>query len=200
MPAENRSPATELRRDIALIPPSRYTVGFVYALGIVFGVIFVYLYVNSTDGLAPDKARAQLPGLLLMLGMMALALGGIRFALHRRALTLTDSELIVRAGFYGRAIPRSSLRLEAAVEFSLAGRNEFAPRWRTNGIGLPGFRAGWFRLRNGEKALLFLTDPFHVVYLPTTAGYALLLSTTGLLAALHEPPFATGAVTSASTP
>lgn len=198
MPADDRSPAT-LRREIALIPPSRYSVGFVYGLGIVFGLIFVYLYVNSTDGLVADKARAQLPGLLLMLGMMAVALGGIRFALHRRALTLTDSDLIVRAGFYGRTIPRSSLRLENAQEFSLAERNEFAPRWRTNGIGLPGFRAGWFRLRNGEKALLFLTDPFHVTYLPTTAGYVLLLSTAGLLAALREPPLATGGVTSATT-
>lgn len=156
-------------------------------MGIAFAAFFVYLYARSTDGLAPDKLRAQLPGLLLMLALLALALGGILFALRRHALILTDTQLIVRAGFYGRAIPRASLRPDSAFEGSLGERNEFAPRWRTNGIGLPGFRAGWFRLRNGDKALVFLTDPFHVTYLPTAAGYVLLVSTHALLAALREP-------------
>ena len=44
------------------------------------------------------------------------------------------------------------------------------------GTGLPGYQAGWFRLRNGEKALLYLTDRARAVYIPTTAGYSLLLS------------------------
>jgi hypothetical protein len=44
------------------------------------------------------------------------------------------------------------------------------------GTGLPGYRAGWFRLRNGEKALVSLTDTHHVVYVPTSRGFALLLS------------------------
>ena len=51
-------------------------------------------------------------------------------------------------------------------------------------FGLPGFRAGWFRLRTNEKALVLLTDPFGVTYLPTREGYALLISTTALLGAL----------------
>jgi hypothetical protein len=44
------------------------------------------------------------------------------------------------------------------------------------GTGLPGYRSGWFRLRNGEKALLYLTDTSRAVYVPTTAGYGVLLS------------------------
>jgi hypothetical protein len=44
------------------------------------------------------------------------------------------------------------------------------------GTGLPGYQAGWFRLRNGEKALLDLTDRRRAVYIPTGAGYSLLLS------------------------
>jgi crotonobetainyl-CoA:carnitine CoA-transferase CaiB-like acyl-CoA transferase len=47
---------------------------------------------------------------------------------------------------------------------------------RTNGVGLPGYRAGWFRLRNGEKALAFVTDVHRVTYLRTTDGYSVLLS------------------------
>ena len=50
------------------------------------------------------------------------------------------------------------------------------PKWRRIGTALPGYQAGWFRLRNGEKALLYLTDRTRAVYIPTTAGYSLLLS------------------------
>ena len=51
---------------------------------------------------------------------------------------------------------------------------------------MPGLRAGWFRLRNNERALVYLTNPFHVTYLPTKEGYVLLISTTALLDALRE--------------
>jgi hypothetical protein len=47
---------------------------------------------------------------------------------------------------------------------------------RTVGTALPGYRSGWFRLANGEKALVYVTDPSRVVYVPTTDGYSLLLS------------------------
>ena len=176
-----------MTHSLPVIPPSRYTVGFLYVLAIGFSGFFVYLYAGSIEGLAPEKAREQLLGLLLMLGLLALAFAGIWFALNRRALILTDTELIFRAGFYGRTLRRSSLRPESALEVSLVDRRDLAPRWRTNGIGLPGFRAGWFRLRNNEKALVLLTDPFHVTYLPTGEGYVLLVSTTALLPALREP-------------
>lgn len=176
-----------MTRNLPVTAPSRYTLVFLYVLAIGFSGFFIYLYAGSTDGVAPDKARTQLGGLLLMLGLLALAFAGIWFALHRRALILTDHELTLRAGFYGRTLLRSTLRPDSALELSLVDRREFAPRWRTNGIGLPGFRAGWFRLRNNEKALVLLTDPFHVTYLPTSEGYVLLVSTTALLAALREP-------------
>ena len=176
-----------MTRSLPVTPPSRYTVGFLYVLTILFSGFFVYLHLSSSAGLDPEKARTQLMGLLTMLGMLMLAFVGILFALNRRALLLTDKELIVRAGFYGRTLPRSSLRPEAALEVSLLEYRELGPLWRTNGIGLPGFKAGWFRLRNREKALVLLTDPFKVTYLPTSEGYALLISTNALLAALREP-------------
>ena len=58
----------------------------------------------------------------------------------------------------------------------LTAEREYRPSWRTNGVGLPGYSAGWFKLSNGQKALAFLTDRTRVVYLPTRAGYVLLLS------------------------
>jgi hypothetical protein len=54
---------------------------------------------------------------------------------------------------------------------------EFQPKIRKNGIGIPGLKQGWFRLRNTQKALLFVTDVSRVVYVPTHEGYSVLFST-----------------------
>ena len=43
-----------------------------------------------------------------------------------------------------------------------------------------GFAAGWFRLANGEKSLIYLTDRTRVLYLPTDQGYSVMVSS-------HEP-------------
>ena len=50
----------------------------------------------------------------------------------------------------------------------------------TDGLGVGGYASGWFRLQNGEKALIYLTDRRSVAYLPTRDGYSVLLSS-------HEP-------------
>ena len=44
------------------------------------------------------------------------------------------------------------------------------------GTGLPGYQAGWFRLRNGDRALVYLTDRSKAVYVQTTDGYGVMLS------------------------
>jgi hypothetical protein len=41
---------------------------------------------------------------------------------------------------------------------------------------LPGYQSGWFRLVNGQRALVYVTSWHRVLYVPTSAGYSLLLS------------------------
>ena len=89
---------------------------------------------------------------------------------------VTSEGLRLRGDLYGRLIPRSQLRLGEARRVDLASERNLQPSWRTMGTGLPGYQAGWFRLRSGEKALLYLTDRSRAVYIPTTEGYSLLLS------------------------
>jgi hypothetical protein len=84
--------------------------------------------------------------------------------------------LRLHGDWYGRTIPSSQIRGQDAKRVDFAIEPELAPKWRTMGTGLPGYQAGWFKLRNGEKALLYLTDRSRAVYVPTTAGYSLLLS------------------------
>ncbi|MBK9607179.1 MAG: hypothetical protein IPO58_12450 [Betaproteobacteria bacterium] len=112
-------------------------------------------------------------GMLAMIGMMLLASGGILFALNRRALLLTDRELIVRAGLRAQ-LPRSSPVLTTRHSRSLAGR---APRPRpalAHQMHRPaGIQGGLVPpLRSREKALVLPTDPFRVTYLPTSEACA----------------------------
>ncbi len=125
--------------------------------------------------LAPATGRALwivLPVFVLVLGLTLITVLGLRtsrFELSRDGLRL-------RGDLYGRLVPLSQLRLAEARRVDLTAEEGLRPKWRRMGTGLPGYKAGWFRLRNGEKALLYLTDGSRAVYVPTTEGYSLLLS------------------------
>ena len=73
-------------------------------------------------------------------------------------------------------IPAESLRGAAARLVDLSSAPELQPRLRTMGTTLPGYRAGWFRLRNGEKTLVYLTETSRTVYVPTRKGYSVMLT------------------------
>lgn len=95
----------------------------------------------------------------------------------RHSRVMVESERIKLVGdFWGRDIPFNLLDVSAARILDLTGNSEYLPKRRTLGTGLPGYTSGWFRLRSGEKALLYLTNRREVVYLPTSDGYSLLLS------------------------
>jgi hypothetical protein len=73
-------------------------------------------------------------------------------------------------------VPAAALRTDEARVVDLRAEPQLAPRTRTMGTAVKGYAAGWFRLRNGDKALLYLTNRAQAVYVPTTQGYSLLLS------------------------
>jgi len=112
---------------------------------------------------------------VLMLGMAAM-FGYFAVASRTARFELSAQGLAIHSAPYGRTLPASALLPEQATLVDLRSDRELQPTLRTNGIGLPGYAAGWFRLRKGEKALLFVTDPSRVVYLPTREGYSVLLS------------------------
>lgn len=92
------------------------------------------------------------------------------------SVEVSPAGLRLRGDVYARLIPSAHLDAGAARVVDLRAVPEYQPTRRTLGTALPGYAAGWFRLRNGEKALLFLTDRSNVVYVPTRDGYAVLLS------------------------
>jgi hypothetical protein len=89
---------------------------------------------------------------------------------------VSPAGLRLRGDLYGRLIPASTLRLDEVRAVNLDSEPSLTPRIRLVGTAVPGYRAGWFRLRDGQRALLYLTDPRRAVYIPTTNGYSVLVS------------------------
>ena len=112
---------------------------------------------------------------LLMVALLCLS-SYIAYSSRHVQFELSSAELQIRGDLYGRRIPITSLVTTRALILDISPMSPYQPSGRTNGIGLPGYRSGWFKLRNGDKALLFVTDPHSVVYLPTVDGYSLLMS------------------------
>jgi hypothetical protein len=98
------------------------------------------------------------------------------FATRPTQIEVSPEGLRLRQTLYGRFIPADRIQWSGARRVDLSASPELAPARRTNGAGLPGYQAGWFRLKNGEKALVFLTDRSRTVYIPTSEGFSLLLS------------------------
>lgn len=128
--------------------------------------------------IAPAASRYLwfvIPVLAVVVAAMAITLISVRGSRAARFEVRRDG-LALHGDLYGRVIPREQLRVELARRVDLAVEPGLRPRSRRVGTGLPGYQAGWFRLANGEKALLYLTDRTKAVYIPTTANYSLLLS------------------------
>jgi hypothetical protein len=77
---------------------------------------------------------------------------------------------------YGRFVPKDKMVLKSARAVDLTVEEKYAPKWKTNGAGFPGYKSGWYRLKDDSKALVFITDPHRVVYIPTVDGSCLMMS------------------------
>jgi len=115
----------------------------------------------------------------LLVGLSGL-LGWVAWSVNHSRAEVSPTGLRLVGDLWGRTIPLERLRIERARVVDLRAEPDLQPAKRTAGTGLGGFTAGWFRLRSGEKALIYLTDWARVVYVPTRDGYSVLLSS-------HEP-------------
>lgn len=105
----------------------------------------------------------------VLFGYIAYSVGHVQFQLSDQYLTITGD-------IYGTKLSKNTLKIDQVKLINLDIDKPYQPKWRTNGVGLPGYLSGWFRLRNKEKALLFVTDTKKVVYLPTNKGYSIMMS------------------------
>ena len=123
------------------------------------------------------RARIYLPGRSAFFSSpSSVVFVFISYSASHATFTVTEDALRIRASFYGRTIPRSDIVTDGVKVIDLNVESGYRPKSRTNGIGLPGYAEGWFKLADKEKALLFVTDRSRVVYIPTTDNYSVLLS------------------------
>lgn len=113
--------------------------------------------------------------MILLLGVLVM-LGWASWSTRHSRVEVGRGEIKLVGDLYGRRIPIERLELDQARIVNLSQDRDLVPTSRSIGTGLPGFASGWFRLRNGEKALIYLTNRERVVYVPTRDGYSLLLS------------------------
>ncbi len=126
--------------------------------------------------------------LALVFGAIIAGSGWIAYASRHTAFQISAAGLTIKGGPYGRTIPLAALDTAHAQVIRFDTNPDLAPRGRSNGFGIPGYVSGWFKLANGEKALLFVTDSRRVVRLPTSEGFTVFMSvadTEGFLKSLR---------------
>ena len=125
---------------------------------------------------ASPKPLWILGTICILLAIILAALAYTAFSSRYSRVEVDSNRIKLVGDFWGREIPIHRLNISDARILDLSANPDYAPKRRTFGTGLPGYASGWFRLRNGEKALVYLTRRHDVVYLPTSDSYSLLLS------------------------
>lgn len=106
--------------------------------------------------------------------------------LQRHRLDADTSGLEVATTLYTRRHDWDAVDLDRARVVDLDERPEYRPMLKTNGLALPGFRSGWFRLRNGDRAFVATAGGKRLLWLPTRAGHDLVLDADDPQAALDR--------------
>lgn len=91
-------------------------------------------------------------------------------------LEVNDSALAFRTVFYSKTIDIDDIFLDKVR--MLDGKDEKnIPSFRTNGISFSGINWGWFKLKNGRRALVFVTDKEDSILIPTNLNFDVIIST-----------------------
>jgi hypothetical protein len=141
------------------------------AIGVASRRVPTAAFLWGTGNVAVDALLAA-AAVVLFTGAIA-ALLAVMLRRHRLALTADGLDIVTT--FYRQRVRLSDLRLDEARALDLDEHPELKPLLKTNGYSLPGFRSGWFRLRGFQRAFVALADGRRVLWIPTRAGYGLLL-------------------------
>lgn len=168
-PVPGRAAGAATPRELQLLPASPRSRIWLAALTVGLPLLLV----GGTVAFGTRIAALQVLGYVA--AFVALLFFVIDRALHRHRLTLDATGLEIATTFYRQTLSLAELDIDHARVADLAERTEFKPRLKTNGVSLPGFHSGWFRLRNRSKAFVAVAGGPRVLWLPTTRGYDLLL-------------------------
>ena len=100
---------------------------------------------------------------------------GLARLMRRQALELSADVLELRSSFYRCRMPLAELELDQARLVDLDERTEYRPAVKANGFSIPGFRSGWFLLRNRRRTFVAIADGRRKLWLPGSGKHDLLL-------------------------
>ena len=108
--------------------------------------------------------------------VLSLGFGYFLFGGHLSNLTLVEGVLQINVPIYGRTVPLDRIDLESPRVIDMTASREVRLTLRTNGLGIPGYLLGWFRVGQEGRALVALTDRSSVAWVRLTDGTVLLFS------------------------
>ena len=117
---------------------------------------------------APLPTAAFIAPVIILVAVPVIILVAMLFlvwSLRQAGVYVDQGELVVNTGLGRKCIALSRLRAQGLRIVDLNEHSELKPFIRIWGTGLPGFSGGWFRLRNGKKAVCLLLDRRRVCYL-----------------------------------
>ena len=156
-------------QEFEIPPPGKFVLVFLVIIGVMMPMV-----VLTSLALAARDARVILLAVpvALIFPLVAVAVG---WSIYRRKIRLVDKALLT--GIFGwKKVPVSELDLDAAVVLDLEQHRELQPTFKLAGTSMPGYRSGWFRLRDKRIAYLLLTDWRRVLVLPKRDGKVILFS------------------------
>lgn len=155
--------------NVAIAPLAPRVYVWSVVLTVVLPVLVAVIAMAFTHKAGTARLAMAIGGICVPLGV------GLIWLVSRHQLEMVDGGLSVRAAFYSLALRRDELVPDGVRRVDLGAPGAPRASLRTNGIALPGYQAGWFRMKDGSKAFLLVTGK-EAVLIPTRRGFDLLLT------------------------
>lgn len=156
--------------DMALVPLAGKAYAWLLGLAVGPPLLTMILLRVFQPGLGWGLFAGVVAAVLAIALGIAWSMGGNRLDVD------TDTVTLQAARFNRMQKPLAALDGAHARAGDLAQMPEARTTLRTNGVGLPGYSAGWFRLARSGRALLMVTDPTRVIVLPFADGEMMIAS------------------------
>ena len=121
----------------------------------------------------PDAAKRV--SATLMVGIIVM-FSWVWYKAQSANITVDMTTFSLEVPFYGVTLPRTDILPAGIRQWDRDEEPGLMPDLRSNGIGMPGFQLGWFRLKDGKKALVAAGQGDWVV-IPTRQDYLIMVTT-----------------------
>ena len=154
-----------------IVPAPRRALFLLYGLG-----AFLFFGAAVAAVWAASQRQPALYPIAITLAPVGALLFYVAASSQHSFIEVNHDMLRVRRDLFGRRVATSTLDVTQARVVNLLESKPLQPKWRLFGTAVPGYLSGWFKLHNGSRALLFVTDQQHVVCVPWRDGRLLLAS------------------------